>query len=208
MNSPAMPFSLVFDLGSLSDRGAEFVLAPAEAERRAIAGWLGIEALERLEAAVAVSRTGGDQYAYTARFEADVVQACVITLEPVRSHLSGDFHRIFQVLPRVVMKRRKVLVEPPASLDLCAADDDEPEMLEDPHLDLAGPVLEELSLALDPYPKAPGVAFEAPVEAAAPSESPFAVLEKLKTAESGPAGARKSKSAGQPKSRSSGGKRD
>jgi hypothetical protein len=36
-------------------------------------------------------------------------------------------------------------------------------------------------LSLDPYPKKPGVAFEAPEEPAAdPEESPFALLARLK----------------------------
>jgi hypothetical protein len=42
--------------------------------------------------------------------------------------------------------------------------------------------LEELSLALDPYPKAPGAAFEVPPEPPAPADNPFAVLEALKRA--------------------------
>jgi len=47
---------------------------------------------------------------------------------------------------------------------------------------VAGPLLEELSLALDPYPKAPGAVFGAPAEESDASENPFAVLEKLKMA--------------------------
>jgi hypothetical protein len=42
-------------------------------------------------------------------------------------------------------------------------------------------VLEELNLALDPYPRAPGVTFEAPKDEPKAAESPFAVLAKLKT---------------------------
>ena len=70
----------------------------------------------------------------------------------------------------------------PALIDLSAADDDDPELLDQPVLDLAGPLLEELSLALDPYPRAPGASFEVPPEPQAAAENPFAVLEKLKKA--------------------------
>jgi hypothetical protein len=47
---------------------------------------------------------------------------------------------------------------------------------------LAAPLLEEVSLALDPYPKAPGAAFEVLPEPIEPAENPFAVLEALKKA--------------------------
>ena len=53
-------------------------------------------------------------------------------------------------------------------------------MLPSPHVDLAAPLLEELTLALDPYPRAPGVAFAALKDEAAPTANPFAVLAKLK----------------------------
>jgi len=178
MIDPPVPFSLLFDLGASPDRGAEIALAPSEAERQAISHWLGTEAVESFKANIQISREGNDRYAYLASFEADVVQACVVTLEPVPAHLSGEFRRSFRVLPRKAARRRK---EPaPAEIDLSATDEDEPELLEGPIVDVAAPVLEELSLALDPYPRAPGAAFEAPPAEAIPSESPFAVLEKLK----------------------------
>ena len=42
------------------------------------------------------------------------------------------------------------------------------------------PLLEEFVLAIDPYPRAPGVEFAAPVDAEPRPESPFAVLKALK----------------------------
>jgi uncharacterized metal-binding protein YceD (DUF177 family) len=66
-------------------------------------------------------------------------------------------------------------------MELSSLEDDEPELIEGTSIDLAAPVLEELSLALDPYPRAPGVAFESPKQEKAPADSPFAVLESLKT---------------------------
>jgi uncharacterized metal-binding protein YceD (DUF177 family) len=186
MTQSVEPFSAIFDLGVLRDAGAEITLAPNPAERAAIAQWLGIESLDSFKAAIRLSRQTEDNYLYDARFEADVVQACVITLDPVPSHLSGEFRRALRVLPRPskAKRRKTAAVEAPAAIVLAALDPaiEEPELLESPLFDLAAPVLEELSLALDPYPKAPGAVFEAPLEPAEPSENPFAVLEKLRTA--------------------------
>jgi len=64
---------------------------------------------------------------------------------------------------------------------LDSLEDEGPEEIESLHYDLAGPLLEEFVLALEPYPRRPGVAFEAPGDGSEPPESPFAVLKGLKS---------------------------
>jgi hypothetical protein len=60
-----------------------------------------------------------------------------------------------------------------------AGDDEVPDEIDNLHYDLAEPLLEEFALALDPYPRAPGVEFAAPAEDDQKPESPFAVLKNL-----------------------------
>jgi len=182
-----LPFTAPYDLAGLAVRGAarEVNLTPSKPERAATAAWLGIEGIERLQATVTLSRESDDRYTYATNFDAEVVQACVITLEPVTSHISGEFKRVFRVRPKTSNRRRKAPEEPAAAFEL-SADENEPEVLDSPILDLAGPVIEELSLALDPYPKAPGATFESPAEEADSTESPFAVLKELKIAPAAP----------------------
>ena len=192
MTAKAMPYSVNFDLGALSERGAELRLQPNETERAAIAEWLGISKLESFSAAVRLSRAGEDRYRYEARFTAAVVQACVVTLEPVPAKLEGEFTRELLVVDKT--SKRRV----PASRLLTPAnmDDEEADVLETPILDVAAPVLEELSLSLDPYPRAAGASFAEPVKDEPKPESPFAVLGelKLKLAEKEKAPAPKSRS--------------
>ncbi len=57
---------------------------------------------------------------------------------------------------------------------------DAPEEIDSLHYDLAAALIEEFILALDPYPRAPGVEFQAP-EGEGAAESPFAVLKGLKS---------------------------
>jgi uncharacterized metal-binding protein YceD (DUF177 family) len=175
MPSPS-PYSMLFDLGTLSDRQADVALEPSEPERAAMAQWLGIMALERFVAMVRISRSQTHRYAYAASFEADVVQPCVVTLEPVRLHLAGEFSRQFLLEPRQARRRAQAAT----SYEGLSADDDEPGVLSSPVLDLAAPVLEELSLALDPYPRAEGAVFELREQREPAASSPFAVLEALK----------------------------
>jgi uncharacterized metal-binding protein YceD (DUF177 family) len=72
------------------------------------------------------------------------------------------------------------IVDYSGELSPSAGDDAVPEEIESPRFDLAAPVLEEFLLAINPYPRAPGVVFEAPAEAEEKPESPFAVLKGLK----------------------------
>jgi hypothetical protein len=187
------PFSVWFDLGGLSDGGAEVTFSPTAAEGEVISHWLGIEGLKDFRATVRLLRTGDNEYAYIASFIADVVQSCVVTLASVPSHLAGEFRRSFRVMPRPIGHRRKG-TPPPGNLELSSLEDDEPELIEGTSIDLAGPVLEELNLALDPYPRAPGAAFEGPKEEKALADSPFAVLERLKAPETKRGGTTKKRS--------------
>ena len=60
-------------------------------------------------------------------------------------------------------------------------EDDIPEEIGSLHYDLAGPLIEEFVLGVDPYPRAPGVEFEVPGDKTEAPESPFAVLKGLKS---------------------------
>src|ERR1700680_2397954 len=191
MKMQGVPYSSAFDLGSLHDRAAELVLKPTAAERVEIAHWLEIEAVESLEATVRLSRLRVDEYEYQASFEADVVQACVVTLDPVRGHLSGEFHRTYRLAQKLHSKRRPKPVEPPV-VALLPGDEDEPERLESPIVDVAAPGLEELRLAAERSPGALGAAFDAPPDEVPAKDRPFAVLEKLKKTASQSSGSTRS----------------
>ena len=181
-------YSIPFDLGLVPERGKELVLTPSDAERAAIAAWLNIEAMNALKATIRIIRHGENGYSYAANFDADVVQSCVVTLAPVAAHIAGEVARDFQVRPRSTGSRRNKPTPEAQTVDISVLEGDGPELLDSPILDVAAPLLEELSLALDPYPRAPGVVFEPPAEKEEPANHPFAVLEQLKAPKSVPAG--------------------
>ena len=87
---------------------------------------------------------------------ADVVQACVVTLEPVPAHIERRFTRELHLAER----RKQPQSESEVVLD--AGLEEGPEEIDNLHYDLAGPVLEEYVLALEPYPRCPGVEFAPP----------------------------------------------
>lgn len=77
------------------------------------------------------------------RLEADATQRCVVTLEPVPAHLDVEIERYFVLGPEAEVE--EILISP---------DDEEPEPLDGSWLDLGEIAVEELALALDPYPRA------------------------------------------------------
>lgn len=170
MDTP--PLSSTYDLSDLSDAGAEVRVAATAEQRTRLAKWAGADAVEAFEAQVTLRRRSPNRFAYDAMLTADIVQSCVVTLEPVRSHLALDVSRTLH------------LTKFPASAKLAAQElspgsDEGAEEIQDNHYDLAGPLLEEFVLAIDPYPRCPGVAFERPADDDT-AESPFDVLKALK----------------------------
>lgn len=166
------PFSVIYDLSDLSNAGAELTIDATPEQRARIAEWAELQSVDRFAARVMLKRHSATRFEYQAEFTAEVIQPCVVTLEPVPAHLALDIARSLHLLriPRGAGA---------GSLELPPPSDDGPEEIEDPHYDIAAPLLEEFSLALDPYPRAPGVVFEPPEEGDV-LESPFAVLKSLK----------------------------
>jgi uncharacterized metal-binding protein YceD (DUF177 family) len=161
----------MFDLSDLSDAGAEVTIRPGTEQRARLADWAGVNAVDDFAAQVTLRRRSANRFSYEAELTADIVQSCVVTLEPVPSHLALRVGRTLHLtrLPQGIS----------AADEQSPASDEGREEIQDSHYDLAGPLLEEFLLAIEPYPRCPGVVFEPPADAARP-ESPFAVLKTLK----------------------------
>jgi uncharacterized metal-binding protein YceD (DUF177 family) len=170
MTSADLPLQRVYNLSHLSEAGhtAECDATPEECAR--IAAWAQIEAVGRFRARIDLKRLGPARFSFRATLEAEIVQACVVTLEPVEARLALDVARTLQLVRTL---------RPVDDFTLDGGDDAEEE-IDNPRFNLAGPLLEEFSLAIDPYPHRPGVAFEAPADAQAGPENPFARLKVLK----------------------------
>jgi len=175
MESDDRPFEYEYDLGDLGRNGAEIVLA-ADADARArIAAWADIPKVEAFGATVHLRKHSANRFALDADLVADVVQDCVVTLEPVKGRIEKHVHRELHLAHQIRHRPNEVI-----PLGAGAGDDEVPEEIESLEYDVAGPLLEEFALALDPYPRAPGVEFAAPAEAEPVRENPFAVLKNLK----------------------------
>lgn len=171
MTSP--PIERFYDLSSLSEAGDEIEIRASADDLSDLARWAEIDGVERFEGRITLRKLSPSRFAYEAILSADIVQACVVTLQPVRTHIARSFGRTLHYSGGRRPDRE-------GQITLAAGDDEAPDEIDSTHFDLAEPLLEEFSLSIDPYPRAPGVAFEAPAGENAPAESPFAVLKQLK----------------------------
>jgi hypothetical protein len=167
----AAPIHHFFDLGDLSQAGSRINICANSDELARLARWAGVDAVRGFGAQVELRRLSRTQFAFEAELEADIVQSCVVTLDPVATHVAKHIARELHFSPHPRVES--------GELTLSAGDEDVPEEIASLNYDLAAPLLEELLLAVDPYPRKEGVAFEAPAQPTEPPESPFAVLKRL-----------------------------
>jgi uncharacterized metal-binding protein YceD (DUF177 family) len=135
----------------------------------------GLLALDRLAATLWLRRGRAGLVQVRGHLEAEVVQACVVTLEPVRSQLKEDFTLAFGGVRAV----------PHGEVVIGLGEEDPAEELTDGRIDLGEVVAQQLAVALDPYPRAPGASdrFEPSDEersAAKGGNAPFAALDALR----------------------------
>jgi uncharacterized metal-binding protein YceD (DUF177 family) len=173
-----LPLSQIYNFARLGNAGDAVTVTADADQRAAIAGWAGILSLEAFSAQVDIRKLAPTRFGLSFTLKADVTQACVVTLEPVAAHLEHQFKRELVLSSQPRRKANQPESAPEVVLD--SEEDEGPEEIESLHYDLAVPVLEEFALALEPYPRRPGVAFEPPSDGLEPPESPFAVLKGLK----------------------------
>jgi uncharacterized metal-binding protein YceD (DUF177 family) len=183
--APSNEFARPVVIEPWPEGGIAVELSADPAERRAIARRFDLLELGSLKAVGRLERRppGGEIW-FEGRLEAEVIQACVVSLEPVPATIRQPIERGW--------RRLKGPVEPgaaPARPDLWLVDDDEIEPVTGRTIDLGAAVAEELALALEPYPRAadaealvserlgPNISF---FGAAEPPDTPLAALAQLK----------------------------
>jgi uncharacterized metal-binding protein YceD (DUF177 family) len=174
--SQGLPLSHLYNLGRLGKAGDTVKFAADADQRAAIAAWSGVLSLEAFAVTVEVKKLGPTGFRLDYRLAVQVTQACVVTLEPVPEPLARDFSRELHF----VGNTRRPDSESGSDAVLDPGTEEGPEEIESLHYDLAGPALEEYSLALNPYPRAPGAEFSPGSEPPEARDNPFAVLEALK----------------------------
>jgi uncharacterized metal-binding protein YceD (DUF177 family) len=164
------PWSVVVRLDEVGETGRHVDLEASEATREALATPAEVDAIERLSATFDLIRRGRDGLRVNGRVRGTVRQTCVVTLEPVTNEIDEAIE--IEFVPARETADMTDEIELTASAD-------EREPLLDGTVDLGALATEFLILGVDPYPRKPGVAFEAPTAAPDAGAHPFAALAAL-----------------------------
>ena len=141
------------DLERMGAAGAAVEISPSDSERAGLAKRFGFLALPIFSARVTVDRRIGGQIVVEGRLRGRIVQACVLTLDPVTQDLDETFRIVFK--PDMTDDR-----DPESGEAVLNSQADAPEPLTGNMLDIGEIVAEQLSLAADPYPRRPGAKLE------------------------------------------------
>jgi uncharacterized metal-binding protein YceD (DUF177 family) len=123
---------------------------------------------------MALKKLSPNRFSVFYELAAAVTQSCVVTLEPLEARIDRSFVRELHFTPNLRRDIAKDVVLIPDA-------EEAPEEIDSLHIDLGEALIEEFLLAIDPYPRAPGVAFAPPQDPDDKPENPFAALKDLKS---------------------------
>jgi uncharacterized metal-binding protein YceD (DUF177 family) len=174
----APEFSLPVEIAGLPPSGRHYRIAATTEERTRVAARIGVTSIDRLEAELDVRAAAGGVIRVQGTVEADLVQSCVVTLQPVPARIREQVAVAFAE-PRPAARHAHD-AEEVVELE----DEDPPEIATEGRIDLGEVAVAQIVLGLDPYPRAPGAAFDPKLmgreSQKTVADSPFAALAKLK----------------------------
>jgi len=174
MSAPKPIFDAVVRIDKLPSAGRSIAVDADAATRAEIAAAMNILSVERFEASLTIAPLRGGLRAQ-GHLKAVVSQASVVSFEPVSEVISEDIDRGFLPAPR-----DHQAPAPGSEVFVDLEDEDFPDHIDGPEVDLSAMLLETLALALDPYPKRPGETLDTlGVALDPPEEGPFAKLARL-----------------------------
>ncbi|MCZ6605625.1 MAG: DUF177 domain-containing protein, partial [Alphaproteobacteria bacterium] len=166
-------------VADITSDAATHVVQATDREMSALAQRLELFGLAKFTAELALARVRGGEILVAGRVRARVTQTCIVTLGEVEGEIDETFE----------LKFTPDTSSPPADMVISGTHEDPPEPLDGETIDIGEIAAQQLSLALDPYPRAPGVDFEAidagPEAGGQTAEKPavsgpFAALARLK----------------------------
>lgn len=161
-------------VSEIGEAGLDVKREATAEERQALATQLDILGCNRLVARYRILAAPDGRFKVEGMLEAELVQACVVTLDPVTQRMSEPIRIEF---------RPKTQIEPEEESEHQVFVPDDPEPIENNRLGIGRVICEIAASALDPYPRAADAALEPGEGKAAPADSkanPFAALANWK----------------------------
>jgi uncharacterized metal-binding protein YceD (DUF177 family) len=139
---PRPELTRTVDAPRLVGRVVRHAISASLEERAALAVRFGLVAIDRLDSHVELELMVGGLVQLSATLTADVVQTCVVSLEPVPTTVEESFTLFYGSIDdkgETILNGNDDIVEPLVS----------------GQIDIGEAVAQQLSLALDPFPRAP-----------------------------------------------------
>ncbi|AXS40271.1 DUF177 domain-containing protein [Breoghania sp. L-A4] len=150
-------------LDAIPPGGTRFERAASEEERAALRDAYGLVDVLSFKVAYEIRPWRKNGYRVLGPIDAEVVQTCVVTLEPVVQAIHETVDMTF--LPQAEAERLAARQEEEGEIIVDMESRDPPEGFTGTSLDIGGLSAEQLALAIDDYPRKPGVDFETAVAA-------------------------------------------
>lgn len=147
------PVSFVANVTRLPHKGLPVVIEADAKQRAALAGEHDLLSVESYRADLLVTPWKRNGVKVSGRVEADITQACIVTLEPVEAHIDEAVEALF--LPQESKLGRQGF-EGGGEILLDAEGPDSPETFSGDTIDVGAIAEQFFGLAIDPYPRKPG----------------------------------------------------
>ncbi|HVK92187.1 MAG TPA: YceD family protein [Mycoplana sp.] len=174
------PFSFRVKVGHVSNNPVVVKITADAGERSTLARQWGILEVRSFSAEFQIQRWKRDGVRLKGRVQADIVQSCVVTLDPVEGRIDEPVDAVF--VPEGSKLARKPEIDGGEML-LDPDGPDSPETFEGDAIDAGAVAAEYAAMAIDPYPRKPGEMFSAHVESSEADDAkphPFAALKDWK----------------------------
>lgn len=188
---PDIPWKHMWSVDQLDKGRVTLTIQPEPNLYESLAAFLDIKALKALSCAYVIRRKdGGHMIHVHGEIKSEVEQICVQSLEPMVSEINEAFDGYFADRGQAVpfSKAKKELYSKYGVDDTPILEEEEdPELIENGHIDIGALAIQFLSLAIDPYPRRDGLESQLPDEVSIATtakfeerENPFAALKDLK----------------------------
>ena len=166
-------------VAQIPDTGLHRDIAADSAAREAMAELAGVREIVSASASFDVTLGRGGRVHVAGRVRARVGQTCVVSLDPIETEIDEAIDLEFA--PPDQIRELSQLVD--AAEEGEEEIPDPPEPISNGMIDLGRVATDALYLAIDPYPRKPGVVFEPKLDEADPLDHPFAALKALQASE-------------------------
>ncbi|WP_137929891.1 YceD family protein [Mesorhizobium comanense] len=166
---PQSPVSFFANVARLPQKGLPVVIEADAAQRAALAVEHGLLSVEAYRAELLVTSWKRNGVKVSGRVEADITQACIVTLEPVVAHIDEPVEAL--LLPED-SKLGRLGFEGGGEILLDADGPDAPETFSGDTIDVGALAEQFFGLAIDPYPRKQGASLDTAGDAE-PAENEF-----------------------------------